>query len=80
MQEYNDIEKNSKVTNTWMKNPDGSKFGGTPEQFVQQSMNFNKLFLMVLKMFIEVNLVKLQMKLYALVYFRPKELLQETKS
>jgi soluble lytic murein transglycosylase-like protein len=41
MKEYNAIEQASKANNTWMKNPDGSKFKGTPEQFVQEnSKNF----------------------------------------
>ena len=45
MQEYNTIEQTSKANNTWMKNSDGSKFKGTPEQFVQQnSENFKKAF------------------------------------
>jgi len=41
----NDIEQTTKANNTWMKNPDGSAFQGTPEQFViQQSDNFKKAF------------------------------------
>jgi len=45
MQEYNIIEQQTKADGTWMKNPDGSKFQGTPEQFVQQnSQNFKKAF------------------------------------
>ena len=41
----NEIEKSTKVNGTWMKNPDGSAFKGTPEQFViQQSDNFKKAF------------------------------------
>ena len=45
MQEYNTIEQKAKANNTWMKNPDGSKFQGTPEQFIQQnSENFKKAF------------------------------------
>lgn len=45
MKEYNTIEQQAKVNNTWMKNPDGSAFQGTPEQFVQQnSENFKKSF------------------------------------
>jgi hypothetical protein len=45
MKEYNTIEQTSKANGTWMKNPDGSKFQGTPEQFVQQnSENFKKAF------------------------------------
>ena len=45
MKEYSAIEQQTKANNTWMKNPDGSKFQGTPEQFVQQnSENFKKAF------------------------------------
>lgn len=45
MSEYNTIEKKFKADGTWMKNPDGSAFQGTPEQFVQQnSKNFKKAF------------------------------------
>jgi hypothetical protein len=45
IKEYNAIEQTSKANNTWMKNPDGSAFQGTPEQFVQQnSENFKKAF------------------------------------
>jgi len=45
MQEYTTIEQTSKAKGTWMKNPDGSPFKGTPEQFVQQnSENFKKAF------------------------------------
>ena len=45
MQEYNTIEQQAKANGTWMKNPDGSEFKGTPEQFVQQnSQNFKKAF------------------------------------
>jgi hypothetical protein len=45
MDEYNAIEQTSKANGSWMKNPDGSKFQGTPEQFVQQnSENFKKAF------------------------------------
>jgi hypothetical protein len=45
MQEYNAIEQTTKANGTWMKNFDGSKFKGTPEQFVQQnSENFKKAF------------------------------------
>jgi hypothetical protein len=45
MQEYNTIEQQTKANGTWMKNPDGSEFAGTPEQFVQQnSENFKKAF------------------------------------
>ena len=45
MQEYNTIEKVGKAKGTWMKNPDGSKFTGTPEQWVQQqSSNYKAAF------------------------------------
>jgi hypothetical protein len=45
IQELVDIERTSKANRTWMKNPDGSAFQGTPEQFViQQSSNFKKAF------------------------------------
>lgn len=45
MKEYEAIEKSSKANGTWMKNPDGTDFPGTPEQFVQQnSSNFKKAF------------------------------------
>jgi hypothetical protein len=45
LQEYNTIEQTSKANGTWMKNPDGSAFQGTPEQFIQQnSQNFKKAF------------------------------------
>lgn len=45
MNEYNAIEQTSKANGTWMKNSDGSKFKGTPEQFVQQnSQNFKRAF------------------------------------
>jgi hypothetical protein len=45
MQEYNAIEQQTKANGTWMKNPDGSAFQGTPEQFVQQnSQNFKNAF------------------------------------
>lgn len=45
MQEYHAIEQTAKQNGTWMKNPDGSAFKGTPEQFVQQnSNNFKKAF------------------------------------
>jgi hypothetical protein len=43
--EYNQIEKSSKKAKNWMKNPDGSAFQGTPEQFIQfQSSHFKKAF------------------------------------
>jgi hypothetical protein len=45
MKEYNAIEQTTKAKGSWMKNPDGSAFQGTPEQFVQQnSENFKKAF------------------------------------
>jgi hypothetical protein len=45
MDEYNTIEETSKANGTWMKNPDGSQFEGTPEQFIQQqSINFKKAY------------------------------------
>lgn len=45
IKEYNAIEKTSKANGSWMKNPDGSEFKGTPEQFVQQnSKNFKKAY------------------------------------
>ena len=45
IKEYNAIEEATKKNGTWMKNPDGSAFNGTPEQFVQQnSENFKKAF------------------------------------
>lgn len=45
MQEYNAIEQQAKSNNTWMKNPNGSTFQGTTEQFVQQnSDSFKKAF------------------------------------
>lgn len=45
MQEYATIEKVGKSKGTWMKNPDGSKFTGTPEQWVQvRSSNYQKAF------------------------------------
>jgi len=45
MQEYINIENTTKREGTWMKNPDGSKFAGTPEQFIQsRSENFKKAF------------------------------------
>ena len=50
MDEYIAIEQQAKANNTWMNNPDGSKFTGTPEQFVQQqSQNFKKAFPDILK-------------------------------
>lgn len=45
LNEYNTIEETSKANGSWMKNPDGSLFQGTPEQFVQQqSQNFKNAF------------------------------------
>lgn len=45
LNEYHNIEKTAKESGNWMKNPDGSDFTGTPEQFVQQnSINFKKAF------------------------------------
>jgi hypothetical protein len=45
LEEYHNIEETTKNNGTWMKNPDGSSFTGTPEQFVQQnSSNFKKAF------------------------------------
>jgi hypothetical protein len=50
MSEYNTIEETAKRNGTWMKNADGSRFSGTPEQFVQQnSENFKKAFPNILK-------------------------------
>lgn len=50
LKEYNAIEQQSKAGGTWMKNPDGSAFKGTPEQFVQQnSENFKKSFPNIIK-------------------------------
>ena len=41
LNEYHSIEETTKANSTWMKNPNGSTFTGTPEQFVQQqSSNF----------------------------------------
>lgn len=48
--EYNAIEESTKKAGTWMKNPDGSAFQGTPEQFIQQQSSwFNKSFPNILK-------------------------------
>lgn len=45
MEEYATIEKVGKAKGTWMKNPDDSKFTGTPEQWVQQqSSNYKAAF------------------------------------
>ena len=40
--EYNAIEESTKKAGTWMKNPDGSVFQGTPEQFIQQQSSYFK--------------------------------------
>jgi hypothetical protein len=40
--EYNEIEKNTKENGTWMKNPNGTDFEGTSEQFVQQQSSWFK--------------------------------------
>ena len=40
--EYNAIEESTKNAGTWMKNPDGSAFEGTPEQFIQQQSSWFK--------------------------------------
>lgn len=42
IKEYNKIEEATKRTGTWMKNPDGSPFQGTPEQFIQQQSSWFK--------------------------------------
>lgn len=42
MDEYNAIEESTKKAGTWMKNPDGSDFKGTPEQFIQQQSSWFK--------------------------------------
>ena len=45
MKEYQVIEQTAKQNGTWMKYSDGSRFDGTPEQFVQQnSENFKKAY------------------------------------
>jgi hypothetical protein len=45
MNEYINIENSTKFDGTWMKNPDGTPFSGTPEQFIQgRSKNFRKAF------------------------------------
>lgn len=45
MKEYREIEKRTKEDGTWMKNPDGTKFDGPPELFIQmQSKAFKKAF------------------------------------
>ena len=45
IQELYDIERITKENGTWMKNPDGSEFQGTPEQFVvEQSSRFKKAY------------------------------------
>ncbi len=40
--EYHSIEESAKKSRTWMKNPDGTPFQGTPEQFVQQQSDWFK--------------------------------------
>jgi hypothetical protein len=40
--EYNAIEQTTKANGTWMKNPDGSPFKGSPEQFIQQNSSWFK--------------------------------------
>jgi hypothetical protein len=40
--EYNAIEESTKANGTWMKNPDGSSFKGSPEQFIQQNSSWFK--------------------------------------
>ena len=40
--EYNTIEESTKKADIWMKNPDGSTFKGTPEQFIQQQSSYFK--------------------------------------
>ena len=50
MEEYKTLEALSKKEGTWMKNPDGSEFTGTPEQFIQQqSAAFKESFPNVIK-------------------------------
>jgi hypothetical protein len=45
MQEYADIEESTKGMGTWMKNPDGTPYLGSPLQFIQeQSENFKNAF------------------------------------
>lgn len=41
IKEYNTIEQQAKANNTWMKNPDGSTFQGTPKK-LQQGGNINQ--------------------------------------
>ena len=40
--EYNSIEESTKKLGTWMKNPDGTDFLGSPEQFIQQQSSWFK--------------------------------------
>lgn len=40
--EYLEIEKRTKADGSWMKNPDGTKFEGSPEQFIQQQSSHYK--------------------------------------
>ena len=42
MNEYHTIEQQTKANGTWMKNPDGSAFDGTPEMFVQENAKRHK--------------------------------------
>ena len=42
IKEYNKIEEATKKAGTWMQNPDGSVFKGTPEQFIQQQSSYFK--------------------------------------
>jgi hypothetical protein len=45
MREYSAIEQTAKKAGTWLKNRDGSRFEGSPEQYIQQrSENFKKWF------------------------------------
>ena len=56
--EYNTIEESTKKAGTWMKNPDGSPFQGTPEQFIQQQSSwFKKAFPNPVKNELENNLI-----------------------
>jgi hypothetical protein len=42
MSEYNTIEETTKANGTWMKNPDGTNYNGTPEQFIQEQSSYYK--------------------------------------
>ena len=44
MDEYLAIEQSFKTKGKWMKNPDGSSFNGTPEQFIQMNSKNAKNF------------------------------------